>query len=152
MLAYVFWHRPAAGQDAQRYESALRAFHASLVTASLTYRLDPGAAPWLPGDGPAYEDWYLVADWAALGTLNATAVDAEHKAPHDAVAHRSGPGAGTVLKHVDGAQDARATAVRWSAEPPHPGEGAVWQRQLVLGPQPEWCVLTSDGPADRVAL
>lgn len=63
-LAYVFWHRPAAGVD--------------------------------PVDG-----------WSALGALNDRAVTGPRRAPHDAAA----PGA------------------------------AVWQRQMVLGPAPEFAVL-----------
>ena len=51
-------------------------------------------APWLEGSGPAYEDWYALADWAALGRLNEAAVRGERAGPHDAVAARAAAGAG----------------------------------------------------------
>src|SRR5687767_15044541 len=61
VLAYVFWHRP--GGDAGPYEERLAAFHAALAThppdgfrGSAALRVQE--APWLPGDGPVYEDWY----------------------------------------------------------------------------------------------
>ena len=148
MLAYVFWHRPAPGEDRERYEHALSAFHASLAPPSSAFRVDAAEAPWLPGAGPVYEDWYRVEDWTALGALNATAVDAAHKAPHDAVAHRSGAGAGTVLRHVAGPLDVVAVNARWTDA--RPSDGALWQRQLVLGPQPEWCAL--GGPPTRARI
>jgi hypothetical protein len=31
MLAYVFWHRAAAGVDAAEYEESLREFHGTLA-------------------------------------------------------------------------------------------------------------------------
>ena len=73
MLAYVFWHSPAVPERAPQYEERLAAFHRALQTAkpdgflrSTAYRVHDGS--WLPG-APGYEDWYEVADWAALGVL-----------------------------------------------------------------------------------
>lgn len=135
-LAYVFWHWPAAGADPAEYEQALRAFHHALaLPGSRTYRLDRA-----PYDGPAmYEDWYPVADWTALGALNARAVDAARAATHDAAARRSGGGAAGVYRQLQAGRD--DTTVSWcDARPTEAADAAVWQRQMVLGPAPEFLV------------
>jgi hypothetical protein len=192
VLAYVFWHRPAAGVDAGAYEDALRGFHAALEgVRSASFRVaalpfeaggaggsagpagslrpdgsaGPGGpgGPGKPGGSPTpalpagYEDWYLVADWAALGELNATAVDAAHRGPHDAAAGRAGAGWGGVYRLVGGGDGHAAggshggaagaaeppAAVHWSARRPD-GAGLLWQRQMVLGPAPEFCLAATN--------
>ena len=147
MIAYVFWHRPRAGVEIGAYEAALRAFHGSLAsTHSASFRLD--ALPFAAGEG--YEDWYLVEDWAALGELNAAAVDARHRAPHDAAASRAGQGWGGMYGLVRGEAEP-PPSVRWVDKPPGmpyepfiasltPPGVAIWRRMLVLGPAPELCV------------
>jgi hypothetical protein len=148
VLAYVFWHRPDGSLESADYEGRLAAFHDRLAAArppgfveSAAFRV--GALPWLPAGG--YEDWYLVDDWTALGVLNDAAIDAVHRPEHDAVAHASTDGAGAVYRLLAGglAPGAAGTA-GWSARPPgdRPGAGdySLWQRQLVLGPAPEFCL------------
>jgi hypothetical protein len=156
VLAYVFWHRPAATPAADGYESGLVAFHEALrahpptgFRSSRSFRLD--AAPWLPGDGTPYEDWYVVDSWAALGALNLGAVSGARSAPHDAVARLARGGAGGVYAPVRGAEPGPGE-VAWLAKPPEVsyvqfhvdlaerGAGAVWQRQMVLGPAAEYVV------------
>ena len=156
MLAYVFWHRPDAGADAAAYEQRLTAFHAALAEhpppgfrGSAALRVQ--VAPWLRGDGPAYEDWYGVEDWAALGGLNAAAVRGARAEPHDAVAARAAAGAGAVYGLVDGPPVLDAVRASWLAKPAGhdrdafhaklagPGR-SVWMRQMVLGPAPEYVV------------
>src|SRR4051794_21768971 len=114
MLAYVFWHRGAGAA----YRPALTAFHAALAAAppagfarSYAFRLD--VAPWLAGDGDAYEDWYLVDDWAALGTLNDAAVSASRRAPHDAVARLAAAGAGGVYRCIAGEASPAGPVAAW---------------------------------------
>lgn len=107
--------------------------------------------PWI-GDG--YEDWYLVDDWHSVGVLNAAAVDAAHRGDHDAVAEHAGAGAAGIFALQEGDLDvADAGVAEWSASPlPAPaGEHALWQRQMVLGPAPEFCLLTSGNERVRVA-
>ena len=151
MLAYVFWHRPAPDAGAA-YEPGLRAFQAVLreappagFVACWTYAVE----------GDAYEDWYLVDDWAALGVLNDAAVDAGHRVPHDAVAALAADGIAGVFRLIAGDGE-RPRAVRTTlAKPagvsyaefaaavvePAAGNGAaVWQRQMTLGPGPEFRV------------
>ena len=144
MLAYVFWHRPA--DDTPQYADALRAFHLALASrpsagfvASRTARVGP--LPWLGGGG--YEDWYFVEDFTALGLLNDAAVDAAHLSEHAAVAHLNASGAGGLYKLIRGDWQADA-AHEWSPTPfATPGPGSLWQRQMVLGPAPEYCFIAT---------
>jgi hypothetical protein len=171
MLAYVFWHRPAAGVDRDAYEQALLAFHRSLARslpvgtrASAVFRV--AELPWLAPAGAGYEDWYLLEDFAALGVLNEAAVGRGHSTAHDAVAHRFGVGAGGLYRLIEGepcasSLGAAALAV-WIARPPgskrraldellsdgmDPASASLWRRQLVLGPAPEFCLLAAEIPA-----
>ena len=154
MLAYLFWHQPAAG--AESYERRLADFHERLradppagFVQSVVFAVD---VPWM---GRAYEDWYVVEDWAALGTLNASAVDESHRPQHDAVARDAAKGAGGVYRFLEGdlaLEDVGDT--QWSAErlgAPDSVDHALWQRQMVLGPAPEYCLLSrTQGDVSRV--
>ena len=155
MLAYVFWHRPG-GDEVAVYEARLTAFHAALAehppggfTGSAALRLQE--APWLPGDGPAYEDWYAVESWEALGGLNEAAVRGARAEPHDAVAARARAGAGGVYRLIDGPAELAATRTSWLFKPAGADRDAfhaqlsgpgrsLWMRQMVLGPAPEYAV------------
>ena len=106
MLAYLFWHERRPEVEPDRYLALLDDFHRALAAApppgfhrSWSVRLD--AAPWDGGPGEPIEDWYLVADWTALGTLNDAAVRAPREDAHDAVAALATNGAGAVyaLQH-----------------------------------------------------
>lgn len=136
--------------------------------------------PWLANaaDEAAYaapaagfEDWYLLEDFAALGVLNEAAVGRGHRSPHDEVARRYGVGSGAVYGLVEGDRRgellASATTSVWVERAPgssprmiaellgdgvEPGHASLWRRHLVLGPAPEFCLLTSareelNGPA-----
>jgi hypothetical protein len=158
VLAYVFWHEPAAGTDRAAYEEALRAFHEVLrddppdgFLRSAALRV--AGAPWLPG-GAGYEDWYLVEGFAALGTLNEAAVAGRRRVPHDDVALRSAHGAGGIYAPWAGDPAVPSGTVTWlskaagtSYEALRAGlSGTTWLRQLVLGPAPELC-RPGNGPA-----
>src|SRR5262252_4616648 len=109
MLAYVFWHWPRPDHVAAEYERAQRAFHRALAQSaprgflsSLTFRVE-GRAAWL-GGSPAYADWYLVENSAALDPLNVAAVSGACEAPHAQVAQAMAAGAGSLLGlHADSA-------------------------------------------------
>jgi hypothetical protein len=154
VLAYLFWHQPAAGT--KDYERRLAEFHERLradppagFAGSAAFTVD---VPWM---GPAYEDWYLLEDWTALGVLNAAAVDAAHKPDHDAVAREAAKGTGGVYRLLGGELALEDVGdATWSASPlaasPGPDE-ALWQRQMVLGPAPEYCLLKrAPGHVSRV--
>jgi hypothetical protein len=140
-LAYVFWHWPA---QRALYEERMQAFHDALERpGSATFRLD--RAPFDDSE-PPYEDWYPVADWTDLGALNDAAVSGPRRAPHDAVAAMSRKGAGGVYRLIAGDVPLGDVAyAAWSVARPAevPRGAALWQRQLVLGPAPEYAVLAA---------
>jgi hypothetical protein len=155
VLAYLFWHRPGDDVDRADYEARLRRFHGSLAVRSASFRLR--RLPFAEVQG--YEDWYLVEDWAALGALNASAVDSLHRGPHDAVAHLAAEGWGGVYAHLRGPVEPPARA-GWRSKPAGRSYGeflatlpatTIWQRQMVLGPAPEFCIGQGD-PAGRQRL
>lgn len=118
-----------------------------------------------PPDG--YEDWYLVDDFAALGVLNEAAVGRGHRTAHNEAARHLGAGAGGLYGLVEGDQRGGLESVCnvsravWVARPPgssasvvgellgdgmEPGSASLWRRQLVLGPAPEFCLLSGEPP------
>lgn len=165
MLAYVFWHRPRADVPAQDYEEALLSFHEALraeevagFTGSAPFRL-PEPVPWL-SDKPGYADWYHVDDAAALDALNEAAVTAGRKMPHDAVAAMMEEGWGGLYDAMDAPPDEVARddhQVLWLSRPRGidyrpvlrdflaalDAPAAAWRRRMVLGPAPEFAVVTA---------
>ncbi len=164
MLAYLFWHTPASAGDGAAYERTLAEFHRALAddpppgfVASAAYAV--GAVPWLAGD--AYEDWYAVRRWDDLGSLNDAAVDVRRATAHDAAASVVGDGVGGVYRLRAG-----VAAIPWDGPAlwmhkprgvPYAGfrerlaalvtgEGGIWERQMLLGPAPEYCALTGAEP------
>jgi hypothetical protein len=164
MLAYLFWHEPHADVDPDRYVARLNAFHRALADApppafvrSWSVRLDVPA--W--DGGPSFEDWYLVEDWAALGTLNEAAVRTPREDAHDAIAALATDGAGGLYALQHGTLDGPAPWAGWVTKPPgapydtfepelraavDAAGGAVLRRQMVLGPAPEYAVLAPGAP------
>ena len=163
MLAYVFWHWPRADVAAAAYEAVQRRFHAALRDTPPdgflgSRSLAVAGAPWISGaeDG-AYEDWYFLDGSAALDQLNAAAVSAARRGPHDAAAAAAEGGtAGLYLLRQGRVGDPPLTAI-WFAkprgmsyaalfatlEPLVSSEGAaLWGRQMTLGPTPEFCLHT----------
>jgi hypothetical protein len=160
VLAYVFWH--VAGPDVAPadYEARLARFHAALREEpppglGLTATLGLDAVPWL-GGAAGYEDWYLVDDFAALGTLNAAAVSGARKAPHDEAAKAAHRGVAGVMGHVAGPPLPQLLGwAAWLSKPAGMAydtfheqlwaalgtDACAWQRQMTLGPAKEYCVL-----------
>jgi hypothetical protein len=163
MLAYVFWHWPAPDQDVVAYETAERDFLDALGRAAPSGFLDcstfrvGGEAPWL-GGAPAYADWYLVQDSAALDHLNEAAVTGVCEEPHYRLTRAMGAGAGSLLQLRSG--DVELTSARrltWLLKPremPYADlyaalssiSGSLWRRQMVLGPTPEFGILSTQAP------
>lgn len=167
MLAYLFWHRPRGGAGGEEYEQAVVAFHRSLQRTppvgslgSAAFRL--AQAPWSEEEElPLYEDWYLVEDFAALGVINRAAVGRGHRMPHDAAARRSGFGAGALYQLLEGDGGLEGELAVWVSRAPDtrplelgelladgmdPSRASLWQRQLVLGPAPEFCLIAHEAP------
>lgn len=172
MLAYVAWHRPAAGVQKAGYERALERFHRSLARVppsgfggSQSFRITTHS--WLEGSVgagiAAYEDWYLVDSWSALGVLEEAAVAHGHRTRHDAAAQLSGALSAGVYRLSDGHPRLQAARVGvWVQPAPghvpptladlladgmDPQASGLWRRCLVLGPAPEYCVLSPEPPA-----
>lgn len=160
MLAYVFWHWKQVEILATDYETRQRAFHAALAAAppagflgSFSMRLSH--APWVAGGGDAYEDWYMVQDFKALGLLNEAAVSASRAAPHDAAAVVAAGGAGGLYRLQHGAVLRQPKYAYWFGKPDGMRyseffaqlapvvdgvQGVLWMRQMVLGPAREFCM------------
>ncbi|HYT11551.1 MAG TPA: hypothetical protein VEL12_02090 [Candidatus Nitrosopolaris sp.] len=153
MLAYVFSHRPAGGADVADYEAALKRFHAALATAPPAGFL--GSSTFRVGD--RYSDWYLVANSAALDLLNEAAVSGARTPVHDAAARMAVDGVGKLYSLAAG--EARSPAgfeIHFSKPAgtsyadlyermqPFTGrpETSLWRRMMVLGPPPEFCLLS----------
>lgn len=167
LLAYVFWHSPQAGVDPAVYEAGLLSFHESLDPAeidgfhdSATFRV--ADAPWMTGSA-VYEDWYLVEDFTALGRLNVGAVTERRQTPHGNVALLAGQGAAGLYALRQGVEAlSDATQAAWFGKPAGIssnevvqltwGPGQLWQRQLVLGPTPEFCLLGGEAPSGAIVL
>jgi hypothetical protein len=164
MLAYVFWHwrRPEIARE--EYEQRQQRFHAALRAAPSTGFLTSRSAavrgaPWAAWGGEAYEDWYLVEDSAALDPLNQAAVTAPRQRPHDAAAAAADGGtAGLYRLRLGSVADEVPTLGAWFSKPAGMGydqifsavkpllrssAGALWCRQMVLGPTPEFCLQSS---------
>jgi hypothetical protein len=156
-LAYVFWHKPLRGTSLAAYEKGLSVFHRSLrahppngLVDALCFRED--TLPWRRRGSTAYEDWYLVRDFQSLGALN----EGANRKSHDGIAGAASVVAGGLYRRRRGdlrLQD--ATYATWVRKPPQTSyedflgglaEMAVgrttdlWQRQMVLGPAPEFCL------------
>jgi hypothetical protein len=160
MLAYVFWHWRQTQTAAREYESRQRVFHAALAAAPSSgflwsFSFGLSGAPWAAGGRDAYEDWYLVQDFGALGALNDAAVSASRAVPHDAAAAVAGGGAGGLFRLRSGTALSAPTYAHWFGKPDGMQYGelfaqltplvdqataALWMRQMVLGPSREFCL------------
>ena len=160
MLAYVFWHWPQAHTDIGEYEARQRAFHAALAAGPAhgfrwSFTAGVSGAPWAAAGADAYEDWYAVDDFAALGTLNDAAVSGSRLAPHDAAAAAVAGGAGGVYGLRAGTAVRAPQFAHWFGKPAgmsyhelfaqltpvvDRAQAALWMRQMVLGPAREFCL------------
>lgn len=167
-LAYLFWHWTEAPRE--EYEAGLREFHQALrglgvpgLQGSAAYRIT--GAPWTAA-ASAYEDWYLVGGSADLDPLNEAAVSAAMRARHDRPAAQTAGVAGGLYRLQRGDVDLDADSATWLAKPKGvsydafyaglPPLKALFRRQMVLGPTPEFLALGGRGlegltiPRERV--
>jgi hypothetical protein len=154
MLAYLSWHRAAAGIEQGAYEDSLARFHRSLAhqppsgfRGSSAFRVSE--LPWLAPiagceDAPGYEDWYLLDDWTAVGVLEEAAIAHGHRTAHDTIAGRAGCATGSVYRLVEG----RALgASKAKGSPAGTGEidTAVWVKRTPGHEHPSLGALLGDG-------
>ena len=167
MLAYVFWHWPTSIAELSAYTDDLIAFHIALQRYSMAefhfshiFRLEK--APWVPQISPLYEDWYLIENSAALDTLNLASVTAACKDSHDQVARKADGGKAGLYQLRAGEVNPTGIHIAcWFDKPAEvtyeaffpfvfplvsESKGALWQRQMVLGPTPEFCWWASTSP------
>lgn len=173
-LGYLFWHAPGSGADRQDYDAALVRWQEALAAhpppgfaRGWTWRVP--TPPWLPGwPVSVYLDVYVVADFAALGTLNAQAPSGLLQAAHDAAAVRAAHGSGALFTCRSGIAGPQPEGTGTQAQlfwydklagTTYPetlgsltGDGrAVWLRQMVLGAGPELLVVGRPGEAPSPA-
>jgi hypothetical protein len=159
LLAYVFWHWKRPEVTTIDYEDRQRGFHAALRASSSpgfieSFSVGVSNAPWV-ASSQAYEDWYLVQDFGALGLLNEAAVSSSRAQPHDVAAAVAAGGAGGLYGLRRGTALRRPHYAYWFAKPegmPYRDlfaqlesvvdrvESALWMRQMVLGPAREFCL------------
>jgi len=168
MLAYVFWHRPAAAVERARYEAGLIRFQEALsrepppgFLGAASFAIAP--VPWLSSQ-PGYEDWYFVEGSWALDPLNGFAIAGARQRPHDDVAAQMQEGHGGLYAHAGGASVASAqSTLHWLTRPRgiewQPAlaamrnrcrEADAWRRQMVLGVATEFALETPDDIAIEV--
>lgn len=162
-LAYVFWHGLSPGLDPAEHERVMSDYHRALAAnrpfgfqESATFRVSD--MPWLPGGG--YEDWYLVAGFAELGTLNDAAASGAMSAAHASAARGAGKmAAGLYRRHSGHVALVDAGTATWITKPAgtsyasfyeslspllHEPGTSLWRRQLVLAPATEFCLLSRE--------
>jgi len=160
LIAYVFWHWKADRVPAGTYETLARNFHSVLRAAPSTefvgsFAFAISGAPWIPDGRPAYEDWYLLETSAGLDALDRAAVSPPRLEPHDAIAGAVDAGTAGLYKLRSGTPLPDATRALWFRKPAGMSYAAldavleplrrataiaIWSRQMVLGPAPEFCI------------
>ena len=153
MLAYVFSHRPASGVHVEGYEDSLRKFHAALADAAPSGFISSSTFK----TGDMFSDWYMVESSAALDVINDAAVSGARAPAHDAAARMAIDGVGKLLKLQAGDYFAGSGFEIRFAKPPRMGyadlyarlqtwtgapEVSLWRRMMVLGPPPEFTIIT----------
>jgi hypothetical protein len=158
MLAYVFWHWPQPEIDTQTYVDHLVSFHRTLnankpagFNGSRVFRIH--GVSWLETSGEAYEDWYLLDDSAALDGINEAAISGVCEAPHNLVAREAAGGTAGLYRVKFGNILTEPSFAVWLSKPdgvsytdfyqilrPSIPNGALWQRQMTLGPTTEFVI------------
>jgi hypothetical protein len=161
LLAYVFWHWPRTEVQREQYERALVEFYKALRIVKpqgfvdcFGHRLD--TFPWKAPVSNGYEDWYLIEDFQSLGILNETAVSGKMKEPHHAIASLAAGGSGGMYRLKGIRYNEQVQFSTWFPKPAgmsyHDLNSILntldhsyhWQRQLTLGPAPEFCVHSNE--------
>lgn len=142
------------------YEKRQRDFHAALKASSPagfigSFSVSLSGAPWAAAGGEAYEDWYLVEDFGALGALNEGVVSGGRSGPHGAAAAAALGGTAGLYSLRLGTVLPVPQKALWLSKPAGMAYtellgylapiveregGALWMRQMTLGPAREFCL------------
>ena len=163
MLAYILWHWPFDDVSSLAYEATLAKFHQSLLASavpgfqeSIVFRAT--GTTWAPPGARVYEDWYLLEGSGAMDPLNEAAVSQVSKLSHDNTALAAAGAAGGLYqlklgrpkldtcRFVSWITKPRGTGYEefyrmvepWTARP----DASLWRRQMVLGPTPEFALVS----------
>lgn len=110
--------------------------------------------PWLPAAGKGYEEWYFLDGSAALDPLNEAAIGAGCREPHDQAAELAAGGTAGLYRLRLGERPGAPRTALWFGKPSGMSYDALhgklrflvargtalWGRQMVLGPTPEFCL------------
>jgi hypothetical protein len=160
VLAYTFWHWLNPAVSAADYESRLQRFHRVLSSDppagfSHSYAFAIHGAPWITGAADAYEDWYIISGSAALDPLNDAATTGSRREAHETAAAAAAGGTAGLYRLRLGASIEPPCVAYWFAKPAgvayqdlydalrfvvRDAAGALWGRQMTLGPAPEFCL------------
>ena len=163
MIAYVFWHRRRAGVAVEDYQAALEAFHISLLDSRLpgfrrTMIFQTASLPWLSTEDVLFEDWHLLDGSAVLDRLDEAAVSGERAEPHGRIATLVDTGVAGLYRLRLGEPSIPPPRIAYwlskpagmsyqaffdSLQPLCEDGAALWSRQMVLGPTPEFCLRSS---------
>ena len=165
MLAYVFWHWPKPGIDDASYRNLLQSFHHTLTAhapggflRSIAFAVSQ--LPLQTNSEPGFEDWYLLADSAALDVINHAAVSGVCEDPHNHVASHAAGGTAGLYRLRSGSESLTgAKYATWLSKPDglsysdfysklesitsNPSVG-LWQRQMTLGPTTEFAIYSEE--------
>ncbi|HEV8604647.1 MAG TPA: hypothetical protein VGQ99_04735, partial [Tepidisphaeraceae bacterium] len=153
--------------DRAHYERSLIDFHKILAKyapagfrSSLLFRTEN--CPWIAAGGPAYEDWYVLDNSAALDAISDAAISGPRKASHDQIASLAASGAAGLYRLKSGDQEAMRLArhATWFSKPAltydaffnqlrpitNASGAAFWLRQMALSAAPEFCLRTPEKP------
>jgi hypothetical protein len=159
MLAYVFWHWRSPTVEKTDYQKHIIDFQETLGTHkpggfqySTVFEIEH--VPWSEGGGEVYEEWYVLDNSAALDALNEAAVTGPCKEHHNRVARNAAGGiAGLYGLYAGTSGLATARIALWFSKPSgmtyenfhgilqpevQQAAGSLWQRQMTLGPTPEF--------------
>ncbi len=169
MLAVVFWNARRESCSVDSYADALHRFHQELngdkphgFRFSTTYVVD--ALPWLSSKTEVYEDWYVMANFAAMDALDEAVIDTERLPAHRELMTQASTAYGGIFYLKSGpARMDKFSYAHWLPRPRGVAaediatqakqrnpelKCSVWTRAMALGPS-EYCLLGSepiDGP------
>jgi hypothetical protein len=150
--------------SSKTYENALITFHRSLYNfgvkgyiGSQTFKIE--GAYWMGASESGYEDWYLLKDSSVMDKLNQAAVSGSVKDPHNTAAHMATSlHAGLYVIKSPYPSFLSGKSAVWFTKPremdlnqilsnygnSNDNIGDLWMRLMVLGPTPEYCIVSEN--------